>query len=243
MNANELVAATADTLGSVGAQHYFDPTIVAQAKEHGLDGFRMYFLGRGGVLGNVESHVVWSAFGYFNPEIVAKMWNSASEIMAPRDASRAYLRWAGELGDKLFADVPGLEAFNEAAARVLAEADPASLPLYAGHAAETPPESTAGAALFNAIVLRELRGSVHLLALVASGVDPLVAHAHRRPDAAQMFGWEELPAVSNTDRALIEEADRLTDTLMVQHYAMLTPEQADALATGATALHAAIPAG
>ena len=241
MLANELVSATAAKLGSVGAVHYFDQSVLSQAKQHGLDGMRMYFLGRGGVLGDVESHVVWGAFGYFNPAVVAKMWNSAKEIMAPRDASRAYLRWAAELGDKLFADVAGLDAFNAAAARVLAEADPASLPLYAGYAEEPAPESAAGAAIFHAIALRELRGSVHLLALVASGVDPLVAHAHRRPDDAKLFGYEELPAVTNTDRALIEEADRLTDSLMARHYSLLTAEECHALAAGTDALHAALP--
>lgn len=238
---NDLVSATSAKLGTIGALHYFNPATLAQAKEHGLDGMRMYYLGRGGVLGDVESHVVWAAFGYFNPVIVAKMWDSAREVMAPREAARTYLRWAGELGEQLFADVDGLDLFNTAAARILAEADPASLPLYAGLAAEPAPDAPAAAAIFNAITLRELRGSVHLLSLVASGVDPLVAHAHRRPDDAKIFGWETLPDVSNTDRALIEEADRLTDSLMARHYSLLSAEEADALAAGTDAMHAALP--
>jgi hypothetical protein len=46
-----------------------------------------YFVGRGGVLGDVEAPVVQSAFGYFAPAVVAKMWNGAREKIAPRDAA------------------------------------------------------------------------------------------------------------------------------------------------------------
>ena len=39
--------------GDIGSAFYFHPDTLAMAKGHGLDGFRMYFLGRGGVLGDV----------------------------------------------------------------------------------------------------------------------------------------------------------------------------------------------
>ena len=63
----ELVATTASTVNGLGARFYFDPSTLAKGKELGLDGFRFYVLGRGGVLGDVESAVITSAFGYFNP--------------------------------------------------------------------------------------------------------------------------------------------------------------------------------
>ncbi len=75
----EFIAAAAGPIGVLGASHYFAPGTVAIGKERGIDGFRFYFLGRGGVLGDVESEVVASAFGYFHPALVEKMWNSAKE--------------------------------------------------------------------------------------------------------------------------------------------------------------------
>lgn len=240
--AAELVADADPKLNRLGALYYFDPQTVEKAKALGLDGFRMYFLGRGGVLGDVESHVVWGAFGYFNPAVVKKMWDSACEIMAPREAARKYLAWGAEAGQRLFGEVEGLDAFNTAAAKVIDSVNPAALPLFAGTAAEPVPADPAGAALFNSIVLRELRGGVHLIALVATGIDPLVAHAHRRPDAGPMFGWEALPTASNTDIALIGEADRLTDKLMEKHYSVLSSAEAAALTAGVDAMIAALPA-
>ena len=80
-----MVAAVTTTVSSCGprpdrsalsaAVFYFAPSTVAVGKEHGLDGFRFYFLGRGGVLGDVESQVVASAFGYFEPGLGDKMWD------------------------------------------------------------------------------------------------------------------------------------------------------------------------
>ena len=90
-----------------GAPWYFDAKTLAAGKEHNLDGFRLYFLGRGGVLGDVEAEVVASAFGYFNPALVEKMWNTAKERMAPRDAARLYLSCCHQFGRDHFGAVDG----------------------------------------------------------------------------------------------------------------------------------------
>jgi hypothetical protein len=63
MFAQELINATSPTIGKAGSAFYFHPSTLARGKEVGLDGFRFYMLGRGGVLGDVESDVVASAFG------------------------------------------------------------------------------------------------------------------------------------------------------------------------------------
>ena len=44
-------------------------------------------------------------------------------------------------------------------------------------------------------MLRELRGSVHLLAVLASGLSDAQAHAIKRPGDVAVFGWEEAPEV------------------------------------------------
>ena len=72
----DLLAAACPRIGDIGGAFYFDSETVAAGKQLGLDGYRFYFLGRGGVLGDVEAAVVGSAFGYFNPAIVTRMWNT-----------------------------------------------------------------------------------------------------------------------------------------------------------------------
>ena len=83
MDSMALVQAACPKIGDLGSAFYFDPATVAKGKELGLDGFRFYFLGRGGVLGDVEPRVVQAAFGYFEPRLIAKIWDSARERMPP----------------------------------------------------------------------------------------------------------------------------------------------------------------
>ena len=80
MTPEELVSTTAAKINSLGAIYYFDRATIAHGKEHlDLDGMRFYFIGRGGVLGDVEAPVVTSAFGYFAPAVVDKMWNTSKK--------------------------------------------------------------------------------------------------------------------------------------------------------------------
>ena len=94
----EIVQQTAPLINEAGNRFYFHPDTLARGKELGLDGFRFYFLGRGGVLGDVEPAVIGSAFGDFSPGVVETIWSSAKQIMAPRDAARAYLACADQFG-------------------------------------------------------------------------------------------------------------------------------------------------
>jgi hypothetical protein len=240
MTPEELTAATTDELGAVGAAFYFHPDTLARGKELGLDGFRFYVLGRGGVLGDVEAAVITSAFGYFDHALVARLWDSAREKLAPREAAREHLECCRNVGRVAFAEVEGLDGFCAAAEAVLARTHPAGLSLYAGYAAEPLPDDLAGRAMQLAAVLRELRGSVHLLAVVASGVPPAVAHAIRRPGDVAAFGYAEPPAVTDADRTNLAAADELTDRLMAACYATIDADQRAALAAGARAMAAAL---
>ncbi len=239
MEPNEIMRAT-DAIGPIGSAFYFHPDTVARGKEAGLDGFRFYILGRGGVLGDVEPAVVHAAFGYFHPGLIAKMWTSAAERVAPRDAARLYHQCAHALGRAELADVDGLDAFVEAVTQIVGSVEGASLPLFAAMRAEPVPADAPAAAMHQAMVLRELRGSVHLLALVAQGLDSAIAHAIRRPDDVQMFGYAETPQVTDGDRAKWEQADALTDYLLAPAYGKLSDDQVDALVTGTTAIAAAL---
>ncbi len=240
MNSMELVQAACPKIGSLGSAFYFDGATVAKGKELGLDGFRFYFLGRGGVLGDVEPAVIQSAFGYFEPGLVAKIWNSAKERMAPRDAARAYLDCAHEFGRRAFADLDGLDAYCTAAEAVNGATDVTSLPLYAGISAEPLPDDAPARAMHLTAVLREYRGSAHLLAVRASGLADGVAHAIKRPDDVSTFGWAEAPTITDDDRAAHVAAEELTDRLVLDAYGVLDDAGGDALLAGLDAMEAAV---
>lgn len=235
MTPEELVASVSPLFASLGGAFYFAPETLARGKELGLDGFRFYILGRGGVLGNVEAAVVQSAFGYFEPGLLAKMWNTGRTRVSPRGVARAYVEQSHEFGRRKFGDVKGLAEFCDAAECVRANTHPAGLALYAGLAAEPLPDDLPARAMQLTSVLRELRGSVHLVAVVASGVSPKVAHYFRRPNDFVMFGYrdDEVPVVTDDDRERLSAADQVTDQRMADHLAVLDDAQRDALLNGA----------
>jgi hypothetical protein len=240
MTPDELVKTACPAIATLGGQFYFDPATIARGKEHGLDGMRFYILGRGGVLGDVEPAVVQSAFGYFSAGVITKLWNSAREKMAPRDAGRLYHECAATFGRSRFADLD-LEGFCAAAEKVVAAAHPAALALYAGWAAEPRVDDSAGRAMQLAVVLREFRGSAHLVAVLASGVQAEVAHFIRRPDMYKGFGYDDAnpPKVTDGDHANLVAAEALTDKLVLPAYAALDANEAKVFSAGAEAMLAA----
>ncbi len=237
----ELIASACPDINTLGSAFYFVPETVAVGKEHGLDGFRFYILGRGGVLGDVESPVITSAFGWWAPELIDKMWTSAREKMAPRDAGRLYMKCAHDLGRAKFANVDGLGEFCAAAEAVVLAVDPAAYALFAGTAAEPLADDLAARAMQLLAVLREFRGSAHLVAVLASGLSPKIAHCIKRPDMAKAFGWgEELPSLSDADRTALDAAEALTDRLVAPAYGVLDEGGAKALLAGVANLKAAL---
>lgn len=242
MDPREVMQATAGKIGDIGAAFYFAPDTLQRGKDVGLDGFRFYFLGRGGVLGDVEAGVIRAAFGYFEPGLVEKVWSSAKAIMAPREAARLYISCAHDLGRATFSGLDGLDDAVEAAATVIAAVEGASLPLFEAVRCEPVPADAPAAAMHQAMVLRELRGSVHLLANTACGLESRHAHGIKRPDAFKMFGYEAEIEVTDDDRAKWLRAEQLTDEILAPAYDHLTTEQAKSLIAGVDAMHTAITA-
>lgn len=241
MDTAELMANACPRIGAMGSAFYFIPETTGRGKELGLDGFRFYFIGRGGVLGDVEWPVIHSAFGYWNGELVQKMWESAREKMAPRDGGRAYLNCAHELGRRKFGDVAGLGPFCEAAEAVVQAADPAGLALFAGMVGEPLAADLPARAMQLVATMREFRGSAHLLAILAVGPSPRIAHAIKRPEMVKAFGWpEELPAITDAHHQALAAAEALTDKLVTPAYAALDAAGASALVAGLDGLEAAL---
>ena len=244
MTPRELAAECAPMIAEIGSSFYFCPETLAVGEEHGLGGFRFYFLGRGGVLGDVEPEVVSSAFGYFNPSLVEKLWNTSKQRMAPREAARVFNGCNAKLGRAKLrsCDELVLERFCAAAQAVNDAVDPAGLALYAGIDAEPVPDDAPARALHLASCLREARGSVHLAAIVTHRLDPVVAHYIRRPDFYERFGWTDPPTVRREHHGLLAEVDRATDDVMATVFGVLDPPHTDAMLTGLTVIKAALAA-
>ncbi|MEM8923148.1 MAG: hypothetical protein AAGD35_06570 [Actinomycetota bacterium] len=240
MNPEELVTAACPRIGTLGAAFYFHPDTLAKGKELGLDGFRFYFMGRGGVLGNVEAKTVESAFGYFAPGLVAKIWGSGSERIEPRTAARAFDECARAFGREKYADVDGLDAYCEAAGAINDATDAASLPLYAAMSAEPLADDAPARAMQLTALLREYRGSAHLAAIRVLGLDPAVAHAIKRPDDVSTFGYQEPPSFGEAEHALHLEAERLTDRMVLDAYSAVDADGAAAVIAGLDGMDAAL---
>ncbi len=242
MTTDELMAKACPIIRDIGWAHFFSPEAEAAAADIGIDLFTLYALGRGGVLGDVEPIVVASAFGYFNPEVVATLWNGGLAHIAPREAARVYLDCAAEVGRRRLALIEGLDAMVVAADAVNEAADPVGLALYSGFRGELLVDDVPGRAMQIVTVLREFRGSAHLIALRASGVDARTAHFIKRPNDGAMFGWpaDYLPEISDEQRAAYDAAEALTDDLVRPAYAALDDDGAAALLRGLDDMTAAL---
>jgi hypothetical protein len=241
MDTQKLIDEACPIINQYGWAYYFVPATVARGEGLGLDTFQFYFLGRGGVLGDVDSSVVSSAFGYFNPAVIAMMWDAGRAKVEPREAARQFFEAAHEYGREHLEGL-SLDGFVTAASKVIdaAKASPSALSLFAGTASEPWPSDPAAAAMHALVVLREFRGSAHLVAIVASELHPKLAHYVRRPEMFGAFGWpdSEAPDVSDADRATLKAADELTDRLVTPAYATLDDDDADAFVSGLRAIAA-----
>ncbi len=240
MDTQKLIDEASPTIGDTGWAFYFVPSTIARGADLGLDMFEFYFLGRGGVLGDVDASVVSAAFGYFNPNVLATVWDAARAKVRPREAGREFFEAAHEFGRERLEGLAELEGFVAASGKVIdaARQQVAGLSLFAAASAEPVPDDLPAAAMHHLVVLRELRGSAHLLAVVAEGLEPRVAHFVRRPEMFEAFGWQQgdQPPVSDTDRTSLAAADARTDRLLMQAYGVLDEESAIALLQGLAAM-------
>lgn len=244
MNDSELVTTACPIVNTVGSAFYFTPATAARGAQLGLDPVQFYAVGRGGVLGDVEPAVISSAFGYFNPGMVAALWNAGKAKASPRVAGSAYMECCAEHGRLKLADVDGLADFVAAGEKVLAACDGDAFSLFAGAASEPAADDLPGRAMQLVTILREYRGSAHLAALRAVGVSSKAAHFVKRPNDIKMFGWSEAdaPVIDDALRARMADVEALTDRLVTPAYAVLDPAERVAFVDGLHAIQTALSA-
>lgn len=231
-------------VGALGGMWLLDRGVLDAGRAAGYpNGYAYYITGRGGVLGDVDADVVTSAFAFFDPALMRTMWDKGVVVEGARAAARRYGEACAEFGRTRVAGFAGAARLAELAARVADGVDVPGLALFAGWRTEPRPDDAEARAFFLLHVLRELRGSVHIVAVVASGLSPRDAVlAHGGDKEAKLFGWPEpYPSVEPHAKAA---AETLTDTLLTAHYAAsLSADEVAELARLVSDLHGHVENG
>jgi hypothetical protein len=236
MNTQELSDVTADPIQVLGMSFYFDPLTKEQGREHGLNVVEFYGLGRGGVLGDVDTAVVFDAFTFFDPSTIDYFWTSAKAKANPVVVAEAHVRAAYAFADRTFGgiDTSVLAKFG-AAARKAADAEPRGVcPLLDGYKQYPAPSDPVHAAYLGTILLRELRGGVHIHAVNEVGLDPVVACYLQEPTVFTLHGYKEesVPEVTEELEAKKRRAEDLTSDAVASCFDVLSDDERDALAEG-----------
>jgi hypothetical protein len=220
----QTAAALKKPIGDAGFRFMADPLTREAGKALGLRGRPLYFLGRGGALGDVDAEVVVAAFAFFPPALVTEHWNAACQVMTPRAGAVAYAGMCNDWGRRNLTDLAGTERALELLERVADGAEPYGLPLFAGWRALPRPDDVPGRLGQVLNVLREHRGSVHACAVAAVGLEPLAANVAGSygPAGAEFLGWEPPFPDPEPHRADWERAEALTSAAAARPFALLS---------------------
>ncbi|MEU8901651.1 hypothetical protein [Nocardia sp. NPDC048505] len=229
-----VAAAVSEQIQRVGGSFMFSREAKEFAASTGVEGFLGgYVRGRGGVLGEVDADVVRSAFGFLPLSTIRTGWESSAAVPAAK-AAEGYLGACQDFGRRKLADFESAPRLAELMEAVVTAADSAGAALFAGWRAMPLADDAPARVLHLAHTLRELRGGVHLMAVLASGLTPLQAVLIKGspfndgPNQAAFFGWEG-PFEETTPEVLRrwERAEAMTNEMIDPAFAVLG-EQAGA---------------
>lgn len=227
MTPEDAAEATAAAIATLGSHFMLDGATYARGAELGFEGMDFYVVGRGGALGPVDADVVSAGFVFFNPGAVRAVWENGCRILAPLEAAREFAACAAAWGRAHLPDDLDAARLAELGAKVVAGASPSATPLFAAWRAMEVPSDPKAAALHQMNVLRELRGGLHGVAVLASGLDPLEAVMVKAPGMAPLFGWLEPYPAADPHRPLWADAEALTNRLMAVPLAILDDDERD----------------
>lgn len=230
----------AQPIGDLPSNFILDSATYEYGNSLGFDGLDFYICGRGGVLGEVPAGVVTASLVYANPAMVERRWERGGAVMPPRRAAEEFAgclyRWSVQHLD----DSVDYERLAKLLGQVVAGARTAGAPLFAGWCSLPEPRAPAELAMHRLNALRELRGALHACAVLAFGLDPLVALLIKTPFMARIFGWEEpLPEIDLATEAWAQ-AEAATNRAMGRVFQALDEHEQDDLAALLTEAHAGV---
>jgi hypothetical protein len=232
-NATQVASTIAPLISSLGAKYMLDPETMAHGAEAGYpNGFAYYVAGRGGVLGDVDSDVVFSAFMFFERTLIDKLWRAGVAVEGARAAGKRYMQSCDAWGKKHLANVDQLELFITPAEKLVSHVDSSGLSLFAGLRAEPLPSEAPARAYRLITLIRELRGCLHIAACVTHGLSGLEASLVSSGEGmTKLHGWAPpYPDVSHLV-AVRDAAEKATNDAMARLIALhLTEAEMNQLA-------------
>jgi hypothetical protein len=233
-----IATAAKDMIGRLGGAFMVSREAKAYADETGFADWTPYLRGRCGVLGEVDADVVASSVGFFSVDLVRKAWEAGRSLPA-EEAARRYATVCRHFARRKLAGLAETDAdrLAELLEAVAVNADVIGAPIAAGWRAMPLPDDGRARVIQLAHVLRELRGGLHLVAVLSCGLTPLEAVLTGRsaltPDSegnARYFGWPEpYPQPTATVRKRRADAEDLTDVLVAPAFRVLSGPEADEL--------------
>lgn len=229
MSPESTAAAVAESVQRLGGAFMLDPATRESGIAHGFSAWSFYYAGRLGVLGAVDADVALAAAYFLPPGRGREAWEKGLRVLPPDAAARRFAQACRAWGRAHLAGFDAAARLTELATRAAAGAPVAGLPLFAGwraltrETADAASDDPAGALALALHVLREHRGAVHGLAVIATGLTPLeaIVSGPYGEGHATFFGWPEpFPAAAGLAerRAAAEE---LTTRLDAAAYAGL----------------------
>jgi hypothetical protein len=241
LTARETASLAKGPVGSLGGQWMTQDAEEQLTTDLGLSGWQLYFIARHAPLGDVDPDVI-AASAYFFPNVYLRTeWQAARLRYSPAEALGHYLKLCHAWGRDELTDFVAADRLSDLAARVIEAANVAGLPLFAGWRAVEVPTKTGPRLAHLMQVMREYHGAVHGVAVVSSGMTPLMAVLANRGgvENAEAYGWQPpFPAVTDDDRRRRVEVEERTDDLAAHAYEVLDVDQRAELLTLLAGAHA-----
>jgi hypothetical protein len=235
----QAAAALKKPFGDFGFAWMSDADLRARGKaELGLRGRPLYHLGRAGVLGDVPVEVVVAVEAFFPPEVVRRAWEEGRAVVEPLVAARFYAAGCADIARRRFPDDERTARAVALLERVVDEAQPAGLPLFAAGRLLERPDDAPGRFGVLVNLIREHRGAAHVAAVTAVGLHPLAAimtGAYGEANA-RFFEWPEPYPDPAPYRARWDAAEDLTCAAAAPPYDALDAAERAELVALATAL-------
>jgi hypothetical protein len=233
-------SAAAGPIENIGATWMLDPEQHEISKQSGYQHeFMGYMAGRAGVLGDVNVEVVQSILGVFEPGVVEMLWNGGVPVHGAKGGAELYFSQAADWGRKKLAGAEGLDRIVELGEKVIDAAPTQGLPLFVGWKNLPRVDDAPGRAMQVLLVLRELRGAIHLAAVAVGGLSPVEAHLlNKGAEYCAFFGWPEpYPSVDHL-KGKRDEIEEATNKRMAEIVgSVLSAEEAEELARLSTAIN------
>ncbi len=237
----QVAVAAKGPIGTLGGLWMSGPAEEAATEDAGLEGWQLYFLGRHGVLGDVDADVVLAAGYVFPADHLRREWEAARQRMTAAEGLARYTALCHAWGEEHLADFPGADRLADLGQAVIDASEVVMLSLFAGWRAEPVPASPGARCAHVCQVLREHRGACHGVALAALQMDPLTAILTNVGGEANAidYGWQPpFAAPTDADRALRDRVEVLTDDLVAPAYAVLSGAERAELLELLAAAHA-----